>query len=83
MSSVVERDIAQIRNLHNTDLGSQHRVTSKSMEYLTVRLILQSEDRISVVNCATSMVKDERTEQVEKFIVVDPKRSMMLQNVSI
>ena len=78
MSNVVERDIMHIRSLHNADLGSQRRVTSKSVEYLTDRLIPRSEDRVSTVNCATSMVKDKRTEREGKFIAMDPKRSMML-----
>ena len=41
-------------------------------------LIPQSEDRFNVVNCATSVMKDERTDQLRKVIVVDPKGSMML-----
>ena len=83
MSSVVERDITHIRSLHNVALASQHKVTSKSTEYLMDRLILQSEDRVSALNCAASMVKDERTEREGKVIAMDPKRSMMLQNISI
>jgi hypothetical protein len=78
MSSVVERDIAHIRSLHSVDLGRQRRVTCKSTKYLTYRLILRSKDRVSAVNCATSMVKDKRIEREGKIIVVDPKRSMML-----
>ena len=53
------------------------------MEYLTDRLIPRSEDRVSAVNYATSVMKDESIDQVRKVIVVDPKWSMMLQNVSI
>ena len=78
MSSVVEREVTHIRSLHNTDLGSQGRVTSKSTEYLTDRLIPRSEDRVSTVNYVTSVMKDERIEQVGKVIAVDPKGSMML-----
>ena len=74
MSSVVERDIAHIRSLHSADLGSQHRVTSKSMEYLIDRLIPRSEDRVNIVNYTTNMVKDERTKREGKVIDVDPKR---------
>ena len=62
MSSVVERDIAHIRSLHNADLGRQCRVTSKSAKYLTDKLIPQSKDRFSTVNCATSMAKERRME---------------------
>ena len=78
MSSVVERDITHITSLHNADLGSQHRVTSKSAEYLTNRLTLQSKDRFRIVNCTTSMAKDKRTKQEVKVIALDPRRSMML-----
>ena len=61
MSNVVERDITHITSLHGADLGSQCRVTSKYVEYLIEKLIPRSEDRISTMNCATSMVKDEMT----------------------
>ena len=83
MSNVVERDIAHIRSLHSVELGSQRRETIKSTEYLIDRLIPQREDRVSTVNCAASMVKDKRMEHEGKVIALDPRTSMMLQNVSI
>ena len=56
MSSVVERDITHIRSLHNAELGSQRRVSSKSVEYVTDRLTSRSKNRFHAVNCATSMM---------------------------
>ena len=46
------------------------------------RLIPRSEDRLSAVNYVASVVKDKRTSRVKKLIVVDPRGSMMLQNIS-
>ena len=83
MSSVVERDITHIRSLHSADLGIQRRVTSKSAEYLTDRLIPQSKDRFGAVKCATGMANDKRMEQEGKVIALDPRRSMMLWNINI
>ena len=35
------------------------------------------------MNCAASVIKDMRTNQVKKVMAVDPRDSMILQNVSI
>ena len=83
MSSVVERDITHIRSLHNADLGSQRRINSESAKYETNRLTLRSKDRYRAVNCATTMAKEKGMEHEGKVIALDPRMSMMLQNVSI
>ena len=83
MSSVVERDISHVKSIHSAALGSQRRVTSKSTEYLTDRMIPQSKNRFCAVNYATSMVKDKRMEHKGKVIALYPRTSMMLQNINI
>ena len=47
------------------------------------RLIPRSKDTFNAVNCAASVMKDIRIDQVKRVMAVDPKDSLMLQNVSI
>ena len=47
------------------------------------KLIPQSKDRFSAVNCVASVMKDMRTNKLKRVMVVNPRDSVMLQNVSI
>ena len=50
---------------------------------MTDGLIPRSKNKFSAVNCTASVIKDMRTDRVKKVMAVDPKDSMILQNVSI
>ena len=50
---------------------------------MTDGMIPRSKDKFNAVNCVMRVIKDMRIDQVKKVMVVEPRDSMMLQNVSI